>query len=68
MYGIAATNCGTKYVSFETKSQKFYPDLELLSNGADFYTNPVFYDIRETEEKDRCKKGKTLCNYEYKIA
>jgi len=37
-------------------SQKFYPDLELLSNGAGIYTRQVFYDVTETEEERRARK------------
>jgi hypothetical protein len=29
----------------------FYPDFELLNNGAGFYTTQVFYDVIETDEK-----------------
>jgi len=44
-------------VSFERLSQlEFYPDPEILSNGAVFYTTQVIYDVTETEKTGARKK------------
>jgi len=48
---VPQTTAPLKTRPLRQKSQKFYPDLELKSNGAGFYTTQLFYDVTETEDK-----------------
>jgi transposase len=53
--GRVATNCATENASFEKINSEFYPDPEILSNGAGLYTK-VIYDVTETEDRRRGEK------------